>query len=417
MSIFDTIGMFLFPNNGNSTGEEEKQEEKERQKKVLELMQMYQQYHGRIQEKQYALRGSTLACEYGTKYAQFDCVEDHGIMKNKHPIFTAIDCLRENIHNFGSCLCPETSYKERLPMTVAVDSDGNVAKKAEGNDFPHICIPIIDEEHGWLQTEKNVMVQIDEQEYAQMLMSSAVLVCQYGGIIGILEVPDVEETNDKKWGVTLEQLEEFNFFIGLDEAEEEKGVAILNDVLQRYDITTNEQIAAFMGQVAQESEFGKRTLERFTGNNPEQYFNDRYSWRTDLGNMGGNDGELYRGSGYMHLTGRYNYQKFGEYIGKEEIVMTEGYRIIGGVYNQDIMNLPPGTKGFIDVGEYAWESAGWFWKYGNPTESSLNKFVENHDWTSISKMINQGDPDSYPLREQNTKYFYQILTGEPMDAS
>lgn len=192
MGIFDKQGQFLFPNDGKATKKQEKQTEKENQDRALELMQMYQQYHERIQEKQYALRGSVLACEYGEKYARLDCVEDHGIIKGKHPIFTALDCLNEHIHDFGSCLCPESSYKDRLPMTSAVDTDGNVAKKAEGNAFPHICIPLVDENHGWLQTEKKVMVQIDGGNDAPMLKSDAVLVCQYGGIIGILEVPDIE---------------------------------------------------------------------------------------------------------------------------------------------------------------------------------------------------------------------------------
>lgn len=103
-------------------------------------------------------------------------------------------------------------------------------------------------------------------------------------------------------------------------------------------------------------------------------------------------------------------------MGKEDIVVEKGYRIVGGVYNRDVSDLPPNAKGFIDVGEYAWESAGWYWAYGNPTGKSLNEFVENHDWWSVSHSINVGDPDSYPDREQNTKIFYLILTGESLDA-
>lgn len=383
-------------------------------------MQMYQQYHERIQEKQYALRGSVLACEYGEKYARLDCMEDHGIIKGKHPIFTALDCLNEHIHDFGSCLCPESSYKDRLPMTSAVDTDGNVAKKAEGNAFPHICIPLVDEKYGWLQTEKKVMVQIDGGTDALMLKSDAVLVCQYGGIIGILEVPEVEEVSEEKMLVTLENLKDFGFFMGLKDSEKEEGVITLNKVLNDYDITTDEQIAAFMGQVAHETGLGVRTLEQYEGN-AEEYFIGMY-WteekaRNALKNEEPNDGQLYRGAGYLHLTGRGNYTEFGKYIGNEDQVLEMGYKIVGGVYNQDVTNLPSGAKGFIKIGEYAWEAAGWFWKYGNPSGESLNIFVENHDWDSISANINPKDIESFPKRKQKIKEFYFILTGKSLDAS
>lgn len=209
-----------------------------------------------------------------------------------------------------------------------------------------------------------------------MLLDKAVLVCQRSGIIFIKEVaggvPFIRVRN-----VTLKVLEEFGFFMGVEDDKREENLAELHRVLNLYNITTYEQIAAFMGQVAQETGLGIRTLEKYETSDPEKYFNDKYSSRKDLGKTGGNDGELYRGAGYLHLTGKYNYQEFGK---------------------------------------YAWESAGWYWAYGNPTGKSLNEFVENHDWWSVSHSINVGDPDSYPDREQNTKIFYEILTGESLDA-
>lgn len=42
---------------------------------------------------------------------------------------------------------------------------------------------------------------------------------------------------------------------------------------------------------------------------------DLYDNRRDLGNQGPPDGERYRGRGYIQLTGRYNYAKYGEVIG------------------------------------------------------------------------------------------------------
>lgn len=42
---------------------------------------------------------------------------------------------------------------------------------------------------------------------------------------------------------------------------------------------------------------------------------DLYDHRRDLGNQGPPDGERYRGRGYVQLTGRFNYRRYGEVIG------------------------------------------------------------------------------------------------------
>jgi putative chitinase len=42
---------------------------------------------------------------------------------------------------------------------------------------------------------------------------------------------------------------------------------------------------------------------------------DLYDHRRDLGNMGRPDGLLYRGRGYIQLTGRFNYAKYGARLG------------------------------------------------------------------------------------------------------
>ena len=42
---------------------------------------------------------------------------------------------------------------------------------------------------------------------------------------------------------------------------------------------------------------------------------DLYDNRRDLGNQGPPDGESYRGRGYVQLTGRFNYQKYGKALG------------------------------------------------------------------------------------------------------
>lgn len=42
---------------------------------------------------------------------------------------------------------------------------------------------------------------------------------------------------------------------------------------------------------------------------------DLYDFRSDLGNQGKGDGGKYRGRGYVQLTGRFNYQKYGAALG------------------------------------------------------------------------------------------------------
>lgn len=48
---------------------------------------------------------------------------------------------------------------------------------------------------------------------------------------------------------------------------------------------------------------------------PGGYPFDLYDFRSDLGNQGRGDGAKYRGRGYIQLTGRFNYQKYGAPLG------------------------------------------------------------------------------------------------------
>lgn len=205
MSIFNKNQSLLSASIENTQRTENQQEEKEQQDQLLDMMQMYQVLYETRWDAQYALRASVLFCQYGTKYALLDCVEDHGILKGDLPVCTIKDFRIENIHDFGSCLCPEKFYKDRCPMTEGYDIDGKPARKAPGNEFAHICKPMVDEQ-GWKQVDEKVLVEVNAH-YVPMLLDDAVLVCQRGGIIFIKEVPDVV-TEEKKRGSRITYLTE-----------------------------------------------------------------------------------------------------------------------------------------------------------------------------------------------------------------
>jgi putative chitinase len=50
---------------------------------------------------------------------------------------------------------------------------------------------------------------------------------------------------------------------------------------------------------------------------------DLYDHRSDLGNQGPPDGERFRGRGYVQLTGRFNYRKYGQVIGLGDRLLSE----------------------------------------------------------------------------------------------
>ena len=190
----DQHGLFLFETGCNlqESLESSKADGVTHEEQMLQLMYMYQTYHNIVQKSQYASRGSRLVCQYGAKPALLDTLVDHGVYAGTRPVMTCADCERLNLHDFGSCMCPESFYENRLPMTAAVHRNGIPAKQAPYNKYPHICVPLVNTQKGWYQAETGVFVEESNGTAYQALLDRAFLVCQYGGMITIPEVPDTQ---------------------------------------------------------------------------------------------------------------------------------------------------------------------------------------------------------------------------------
>ena len=118
-------------------------------------------------------------------------------------------------------------------------------------------------------------------------------------------------------------------------------LADLNSCLQRFAINTPARIRHFLAQVGHESGGLKWMLELASG--------DAYEGRKDLGNTRSGDGRRFKGAGVIQLTGRYNYQRFADYIKDPRVMDGAAY-----VANQ-----------------YPFTSAGFWWH-----NNAINAFVD-----------------------------------------
>jgi putative chitinase len=167
---------------------------------------------------------------------------------------------------------------------------------------------------------------------------------------------------------------------------EHKWLGPLEEVFAKYDISTPQRQACFIGQCAHESD-NFRVLEenlhysvarlmavwpsRFPSadvaeqyaNNPAKLAEKVYGHRADLGNTEDGDGFKFHGRGCIQLTGRNLYANCGSGLGVD---------LIG---NPDWLTDP----------KYAALSAGWFWNKKN-----LNPLADANDIETMTKRINGG---------------------------
>jgi putative chitinase len=154
-------------------------------------------------------------------------------------------------------------------------------------------------------------------------------------------------------------------------------LADLNDCLRRFAINTPARIRHFLAQVGHESGGLRWMLELASG--------DAYEGRQDLGNTRTGDGRRFKGAGAIQLTGRYNYQRFADYI-----------------KDSDVMDGAP----YVSV-RYPFTSAGFWWHL-----NAINAFVDQGaSCRQVSAKVNGRDPAN-GLSDREA-YFARAVTAIP----
>lgn len=160
----------------------------------------------------------------------------------------------------------------------------------------------------------------------------------------------------------------------------------INETFEKFDISTPERQACFLGQCAHESggftalsenlnysaaslcrvwpkRFPTITDGQICERNPEKIANRVYASRMGNGDEESGEGYAYRGRGLIQLTGKSNYEACGKAL---DIDLIE---------NPDLVATP----------QYAALSAGWFWN-----KNKLNAYADKGDMEGLTKKINGG---------------------------
>ncbi len=106
----------------------------------------------------------------------------------------------------------------------------------------------------------------------------------------------------------------------------------------------------------------------------KKYFNDAYSDRKDLGNYGGGSGYIYRGAGFIQLTGKGNFEKYGKKIGVDLVANPD---LALDDHNSVALLVEYALNHGLDV---------WAQRASNPSD----EFPEELCWRKVRKLVNGG---------------------------
>jgi putative chitinase len=146
----------------------------------------------------------------------------------------------------------------------------------------------------------------------------------------------------------------------------------------------NERIM-FMSQVGHESGEGKYLEEIASGS--------AYEGRADLGNTKPGDGKKFKGRGYIQITGRSNYAKYGPKVGvpdaterPEKLAEPQAAAKVALAYWMDRVNRSAAQKGLDGMNTVTRNINGGL----NGLEDRIAKFKKYQNDTEIQKMIGGG---------------------------
>ena len=173
----------------------------------------------------------------------------------------------------------------------------------------------------------------------------------YNDISGYSPIEDVElyvERDPTDWHVTAEQLEK----LGLQNVS----VDDLNKCLEKYSINTIARVRHFLTQVTYLTHYGLILEEKSSG--------DKYEYNNFLGNTEDDDGEKFKGAGYLQIRGRKLYELFSTSVNDPEI-LSKGASVVAS--------------------KYAWDSAGFVWNY-----KGLNELCDKESATTeeVARRLN-----------------------------
>src|SRR5262245_43073887 len=149
----------------------------------------------------------------------------------------------------------------------------------------------------------------------------------------------------------------------LPQAKRQLYLPFINRVMEIYEIDTPLRASAFLAQIAHESAELKYMEEIWGPTAQQKKYEPPSDLARRLGNTQPGDGFRYRGRGPIQITGRANYEKYGELLGVD---------LVG---NPDLAATP----------QYAFSTAALFWQ-----TRGLNELADVQDFVTITKRINGG---------------------------
>ncbi len=153
----------------------------------------------------YVVHGAKILCSQGSREARLVMPMDHGVLLNKHPQMTADDSASlTNVMCFGNCFSAENPNMEQAAVDATnqynqKEPKGLLAKimrrvgltkskvvASASKELQQLCIceckPCFSEEAFWEEGNEKSLVM-----GKKTLIQPATLVCQYGGVIRIVD--------------------------------------------------------------------------------------------------------------------------------------------------------------------------------------------------------------------------------------